>query len=554
MTVCITSPFESTPAVNTQHLRPNHMKSQLALFSRFLVCAIAVMAFSSAAAETLTPTNHGLNGMYYPSRDFSGVPVTRLDQVINLSGSTGIAGIGPQDFSVVWRGRVQAPASETYTFITESDDGVAVWVNDQPLITNWSLHAQTRNEATITLSAGKWYDLRVYYFQGSGASVCQLRWKSATIPEQLIPSERLIPATTDVSQLAIDGTGESWTNPAWIAGPLISGGSAPVASIDGAAVATQVDGIGRWFISNAKTTGPLGVALEMNRPTQISVTQGANTVEQAVHWKIIDLSAPAYGMDPLVLRAGDQILIKTAGLKGLKVTSPDGKLTDLATSNKPKTPLTFATPGDYLVAAMGDQPAGALKVRAVGIDWMGPTACQVGYQRKKAITVLPSTSVNAVALTAGDENRMEVGVTSTVAGTVNLAAFPVIGQAQELRARLGDGYGPIISRQGVDTFKIRTTAETGLAFVRQFPDGAILSTSELIMSPLIKDLTVRLRVFVSGVTFEDSTTTRTVSTNSFLVDELLNGHYTYGLIWNKGTQTGACHAFVVMQGTYQVSR
>lgn len=61
---------------------------------------------------------------------------------------------------------------------TVSDDGIRVYIDDQLLIENWTLHAQARDERTVILDAGE-HRLRLEYFQIQGAAnlVVELRPK-----------------------------------------------------------------------------------------------------------------------------------------------------------------------------------------------------------------------------------------------------------------------------------------------------------------------------------------------------------------------------------------
>jgi hypothetical protein len=104
------------------------------------------------------------------------------------------AGMGADTFSVRWTGRVQAPFSELYTFSTVSDDGVRLWVNGEVVIDNWTTHAATENSGSITLTAGQWYDVRLEYFEHSGAAVARLLWSSPSTPKAVIPPAALLPA------------------------------------------------------------------------------------------------------------------------------------------------------------------------------------------------------------------------------------------------------------------------------------------------------------------------------------------------------------------------
>src|SRR5690606_21740450 len=115
------------------------------------------------------------------------------DPVIHFDWGYGApaAGIGADTFSVRWTGQIEAEKTETYTFHTRSDDGVRLWVNDQLIIDNWTIHAPTTNTGSIDLIAGQKYDIRLEYFDQYNGAVSQLSWSSPTTPKQIIPQERL---------------------------------------------------------------------------------------------------------------------------------------------------------------------------------------------------------------------------------------------------------------------------------------------------------------------------------------------------------------------------
>ena len=55
------------------------------------------------------------------------------------------AAIAADTFSARWIGQVEAQFTGTYTFYTQSDDGVRLWVNGQLLVNNWTNHSVTEN-------------------------------------------------------------------------------------------------------------------------------------------------------------------------------------------------------------------------------------------------------------------------------------------------------------------------------------------------------------------------------------------------------------------------
>ncbi|MDR3637130.1 MAG: PA14 domain-containing protein [Isosphaeraceae bacterium] len=168
-------------------------------------------------------TNSGLLGQYYPNTSLSGTPAfTRQDDridfnwgsdvVVGGSTSPGFNAVGPTNFSVQWTGQVVPNFSETYTFTTESDDGVRLFIRPtgssawSELIDDWTPHAVTADSGSYTVTAGQSYDIRLEYFQASGGAYLQLDWSSPSTPREVIDplSTAGINAVTYVDQIYAD--------------------------------------------------------------------------------------------------------------------------------------------------------------------------------------------------------------------------------------------------------------------------------------------------------------------------------------------------------------
>jgi hypothetical protein len=151
----------------------------------------------SAATYTLSTagTGSGLNGDYYNGTNFDTFILTRLDPTINFNwGGRPAEPVGWDNFSVRWTGFVTAQSSETYTFFTNSDDGVRLWVNGQLLVDNWTNHGATENSGQIALQAGQSYSIQIEFFEGGGNAIIQLSWATSTIAKQIVPQARLSPS------------------------------------------------------------------------------------------------------------------------------------------------------------------------------------------------------------------------------------------------------------------------------------------------------------------------------------------------------------------------
>ncbi len=154
------------------------------LFSFVLVLGLAGMA---SGAE-------GLIGEYYhgsASGAWDDLVMKRLDPTVDFSwgeGSPEPGVVNVDNFKVRWTGEVEIPSTGTYTFHTQTDDGIRLWVNDVLVIENWTDHGSTPDSGDINLKGGQRYPIVLEWYENGGGAICQLSWESPTIDRQIIPS------------------------------------------------------------------------------------------------------------------------------------------------------------------------------------------------------------------------------------------------------------------------------------------------------------------------------------------------------------------------------
>ena len=153
-------------------------------------------AQSDAVQITTAEVDHGLLGEYYDNMNLTNRKVVRVDATVDFDWGTGSPDplIGVDTFSVRWTGKVQPLYSETYTFYTNTDDGVRLWVNGQSLINRWVDQAVTEHSGTIPLTAGQWYDIKMEYYENGGDAAAQLSWSSPSQAKQIIAQSQLLAA------------------------------------------------------------------------------------------------------------------------------------------------------------------------------------------------------------------------------------------------------------------------------------------------------------------------------------------------------------------------
>lgn len=187
--------------------------SLTASFGSFSVTTDVTVS-SSTSTPSASPHGVGLLGSYYDfgvanpssvpwSASTVGDPFERLfgqriDSQVYFNWSTGVNNLGqPYYFGIRWTGKIYIPTTGSYTFYTNTDDGVRLWIDDlsgSPLIDNWTLHASTENTtSSINLVGGQFYNIKMDYFENAGYSRAELRWSSSAITKELIPQTYLFP-------------------------------------------------------------------------------------------------------------------------------------------------------------------------------------------------------------------------------------------------------------------------------------------------------------------------------------------------------------------------
>jgi hypothetical protein len=157
----------------------------------YFVCFFFLLGLAGSASGV-----EGLLGEYYTwdtANPWQDLLMKRLDPMVNFNwGANSPDPAVPVDaFMVRWTGQIEAPVTATYTFYTQTDDGVRLWVNNQSIIDNWTDHSSTSDQGSIKLTAGQRYEIKLEYYENGGDAICQLSWSSPTMPRGAIQSQYL---------------------------------------------------------------------------------------------------------------------------------------------------------------------------------------------------------------------------------------------------------------------------------------------------------------------------------------------------------------------------
>ena len=145
---------------------------------------------------TTGPAVGGVKGEYFNNMTVTGAPaLTRLDPAIDFDWGTEGPGepIGIDQFSVRWTADLEIAIADTYTFITNTDDGARLWLGDEQIVEQWVDQGPTdASSKPIYLEPGI-YPLRMEYYENGGGAVAHLFWQSPSMAREIIPVGPLQP-------------------------------------------------------------------------------------------------------------------------------------------------------------------------------------------------------------------------------------------------------------------------------------------------------------------------------------------------------------------------
>ncbi len=137
---------------------------------------------------------YALTGAYFNDQNFTQLFTTRLDSSINFNWGkfAPVSSMQSDKFTVRWTGKMQAPESNVYTFCSQYNDGVKLWLNGQLLINDWNIHnTLVETCGTIMLSSDHFYDVKLEYLEFNKNASVGLKYSTSNITSQIIPSALL---------------------------------------------------------------------------------------------------------------------------------------------------------------------------------------------------------------------------------------------------------------------------------------------------------------------------------------------------------------------------
>lgn len=499
----------------------------------------------------------GLCATYFDEDQFGGFTSVKLDPQLDFAWDAQVSpatSIAPEAWSVRWVGQIEAPFTDTYTFSALTNHPFSLMINALPVIVDATDGAEHIATGTVYLQAGRRYDILATYRSTGAPSRLALTWSCALAGgTEVVPQAQLYPVDENqAARIQVLSPLASYTSPAWVEGTVGHWTAAVSASVNGATMSVVRAGAAPWYLTTG-VPGALGVPLSGSTNTlDIATFNGgaSHRLSRTITWTTIDLAHRPYGLDAIDVRPGDSLRLTATGTGStlrLGLLQPDFTVGQTGVPGE-EIVVPFVQPGVHTVAAQIDGvETGRLIVRVPQVDLAGPIACHINYRRIKDVGVVDNGA--SVVLASNDASLMNVGLQSANSTGRKLYMRPLQSGNLALQARLGCT-GPVIASCAVDEFSLRTTAEKRISLVDALPNGNQILEAQLILSPLVPALDIKLSMYTAGITFEDSSLEMWLGSGQFQTQDG-DGFCPYRIIRMPGAAT--CHNLGAFQAGVQIS-
>ncbi|HEX3626884.1 MAG TPA: PA14 domain-containing protein [Verrucomicrobiae bacterium] len=280
---------------------------------------------------------------------------------------------------------------------------------------------------------------------------------------------------------------------------------------------------------------------------QASYQNGALNQTANLKWLPVNLLAMT---NELTIREGDSLLFNAQPASGANghVQVVVGTNTYSSTTVRP-VPCQFLTPGIQTVTGMYTAQSGAQQIGSVNVDvvqrrqlpLVQPDAW-VDMERPLSLTNFPPEAALQT------DSRLTCFVSSRdTNGGIRLILGVDANEQRTMIARLGNN-GPVLDSTQVQGFDVWSGDQAYTRIIQIYPDGSQLVEMLVISSPVETNVTFEIQAIVSGVMFEDGTTTKTLRATNF--DAL--GQCPVRFIRPASATTSVCNSVRAYQGNNQI--
>lgn len=185
-------------------MRLQSWRARLSVLVSALLLGLVTAALAGGSGAGAADAVRGLQADFYDAPDLTGAPVlTRVDPTVDFDWGLAepVPGVG-DTFSVRWSGTITPRYTERYKLFVTSDDGARLYIDGQPVIDDFTMHASLERSGEVDLVAGRAHQIEIEYFDGVKHANVKLEWRSRSQAREVVPQSALAPPDGSPGQVS----------------------------------------------------------------------------------------------------------------------------------------------------------------------------------------------------------------------------------------------------------------------------------------------------------------------------------------------------------------
>lgn len=344
-------------------------------------------------------------------------------------------------------------------------------------------------------------------------------------------TELTVPATSPISPVCVEGANQLNIGNMLISGYYTDPGETPVDPV----VKPSPDN--KWY-SDISISPTAATVLTFD------YQNSSESVPKTVTWT----ETNAMLDDDTMVRVNDSLLISgfpEGAVSGTSVITVEGNEYTIdydSQNSRNSVAYKFENPGVITVDATytpdgGDPVTGSMDVKVVNSYF---ATAPVGILNEIRSWINPNITTETIVKADSYINMFETDIQPSGRDLDFQATQDKTGY---VIARLGDD-GPILDSEEIEVIEISSSSSSGgVQVIETFEDGTVLIENSIVLSEVPDDISVYLKIFVGGHTFEDGTIEKWLTKDDF--DEF--GVAKYRILRDEGASTGVCHKIEIYQ-------
>lgn len=150
-------------------------------------CNVAEIKCYTNLPQLPVSNGNGLSAIYFNDENLQEYAFATINEAVNFNwGYSSPDSRIFNNYSVMWQGQIQAPATGEYTFTLTSGSKVRMWINDEFVVDDWNNSPATEFNYVVSLNEGQFYPIRIEMAVTGESANIAFEWTPPGYTKQIV--------------------------------------------------------------------------------------------------------------------------------------------------------------------------------------------------------------------------------------------------------------------------------------------------------------------------------------------------------------------------------